>query len=460
MNKHKIALLLSSLLVIISLFCASYFPVFFDSGDGIQHYLISAYSFKHPHLFLDHWGKPVFTILSAPFTILGYFGIQLFNILCTAISAFIIYLIADFLKLKFPILGILLYYLTPFGFLGQFSGLTEPLFALFLVLSIYLWVKNKELLSISIISFLPLIRSEGLIILLVYLCFLLIAKKFRIIPFLLLGLFIFSILGFIFKDNFLWIFNENPYNSQATHYQKGDWTHYFGKMPYVLGLPIYALLLLSVFSGLERITKAIKQKSPDSFLLLVYGGFISFFVAHTIFWALGIFNSFGLPRVFIGVLPLIILCILDLINHYFSLNFNFKIKAVIGALLLVYIIVFPFTSNHAAYNLKKNFAYDRGQKLINEAFMVQSVIDKKIYFSHPYVALKFNLDPFDYEQSGKIKDHKNSKSGDYIIWDFWFSPFEDQVKYEEIKENSDYEIIFEKNDPHDLNLKILMARKR
>ncbi len=460
MGKHKIAIILSLVLLLISVFCAIKFPVFFYSGDGIQHYLISKNAFKHPQLFLDHWGKPIFTILSAPFAQVGFFGIQLFNILCTALAAFIIYLIADHSKLKYPILGILLYYLTPFGFLGQFSGLTEPLFALFLITSVYLWLKNKEKLSIILISFLPLIRSEGLIILLVFLVFLLFSRKLKLSPYLLTGILIFSILGLIFKDNFMWIFNENPYDSKATHYQKGDWMHYFGKMPYVLGLPIYALLLLALFSGLDRISIAFKQKYSDPFLFLVYGAFISFFIAHSLFWTLGIFNSFGLPRVFIGVLPLIILCILDLINKFYNLNFGVKIKHSLGLLALIYVIVFPFTSNHAAYNLKKNFDFDKGQKLINKAFDSAALDKTKVYYSHPYVALKFDLDPFDPSISSKLKDYKNAKTGEYLIWDFWFSPFEDQIKYDELKNNPEFEILFEENEPHDMNLKIMILRKR
>src|ERR1700722_11209994 len=67
----------------------------YDSGDGINHYLIARYSWHHHHLFIDDWGKPFFTIISSPFAQFGLKGISVFNILCGLASSYFAYKIAD-----------------------------------------------------------------------------------------------------------------------------------------------------------------------------------------------------------------------------------------------------------------------------------------------------------------------------------------------------------------------------
>jgi len=70
-------------------------PTTGDEGDSIQHYLISRYSWVHPYLFFDHWGKPIFTILSSPFSQFGFKGIQIFNLLNLVGTQFALYLIGQ-----------------------------------------------------------------------------------------------------------------------------------------------------------------------------------------------------------------------------------------------------------------------------------------------------------------------------------------------------------------------------
>src|ERR1700739_1524212 len=73
----------------------------FGSGDGPLHYLIGRYSWRHPRLLLDMWGKPFFTLLSSPFAQLGLRGMFLFHALCAAAVSFFTYKIAKKLSLKY-----------------------------------------------------------------------------------------------------------------------------------------------------------------------------------------------------------------------------------------------------------------------------------------------------------------------------------------------------------------------
>ena len=62
-----------------------------EPGDGITHYQIAHYAFKYPGNFLKHWGKPIFTLLTAPFAQLGFVGMILFNLLVFTLSSWFLY---------------------------------------------------------------------------------------------------------------------------------------------------------------------------------------------------------------------------------------------------------------------------------------------------------------------------------------------------------------------------------
>src|SRR5580700_943620 len=69
-------------------------PATYDTGDGIRHYIISRYSWNHSYLFLDHWGKPFFTLVSSPFSRFGLLGINAFNLVCFILSSVLCYSLA------------------------------------------------------------------------------------------------------------------------------------------------------------------------------------------------------------------------------------------------------------------------------------------------------------------------------------------------------------------------------
>jgi Gpi18-like mannosyltransferase len=174
------------------LFVVAVIVVFFTegtngSGDSVSHFMIAHFAWKHPYLFFDHWGKPLFTMLSSPFAFFGMKGLKLFNVLLSFTSLMIIHTLAKrFHHTK--VLWILpIYFCAPEGVNVMFSGLTEPLFACLFALAVYLLVTKKQALAIVVVSFLPLSRSEGLIILIVFVLYFLIHKKFKLLPFFFVG---------------------------------------------------------------------------------------------------------------------------------------------------------------------------------------------------------------------------------------------------------------------------------
>jgi len=49
--------------------------------DSIYHYMFARYAPEHPKLFFDHWAKPLYVLLAAPFAQIGFVGIKIFNTL-------------------------------------------------------------------------------------------------------------------------------------------------------------------------------------------------------------------------------------------------------------------------------------------------------------------------------------------------------------------------------------------
>src|ERR1041385_266407 len=99
-------------------------------ADAYVHYRIARYAFKYPHLFLDLWGKPIFTIFSSPFAQSGFLGIKIFNILCALASGWFCYLICKKLNLKDSPFVIVFVCFAPMYYLVMISVLTEIVFSL------------------------------------------------------------------------------------------------------------------------------------------------------------------------------------------------------------------------------------------------------------------------------------------------------------------------------------------
>ena len=125
-----IALVLIFLSAVFFVLFAVYPGASWGGSDNYAHYHISRYSFKHPNLFFDLWGKPVFNILSSPFSQFGFIGLKIFNVIVALLSSFIVFDISRKLKWNLSYMAIPVLLFTPIYFIIIPSGLTEPLFGL------------------------------------------------------------------------------------------------------------------------------------------------------------------------------------------------------------------------------------------------------------------------------------------------------------------------------------------
>jgi hypothetical protein len=418
------------------------------SGDSILHYLFAKYAINNPALFLDHWAKPVFVLLSFPFAQFGFIGIKIFNVIVTFFTLFYTYKVAVNLNIKHPILAPLILLFTPLFFVLTFSGLTEPLFALFTILSTYLFTKKNYLYGAFILSFLPFVRSEGLIIIGVFVFYLLIKKQWKFIPFLAIGHLVYTIIGYFYYHDTLWVFNKIPYAKLSSTYGSGKITHFVHQLFYVVGAPIYILLVIGLLTIIYTFFNHTKKSFFNISNTLILGSFLSFFIAHSLFWYLGIFNSMGLKRVLISVAPFIALIAhngLNLLSENKLLK-NKIFKTTIKTIFIAGILILPFTSNKAAISWDNDFSLSDSQNLAKECVDYVNTIKNStstFVFSDPYLSEILSVNYFDKTLRKPISFEtlEQLQPSDIIIWDSWFSSVENGISKEKILTNNNLTLL-------------------
>ena len=417
-----------------------------DSGDSVMHYLFAKYAPKHPELFFHHWAKPVFVLLASPFAQFGFDGMKVFNALATLGTIFLTYKIAERLKLQNSFAVMIMLIFSPMYFVLTFSGLTEPLFALFLATGVYLVTKRNYTAATLLFSFLPFVRSEGLIILGVFGIYLMIRQKWKQIPLLAVGHVVYSVAGYFVHHDLLWVFREIPYARLDSVYGRGELTHFAKQLFFILGLPS---LILLIFGAISIVKDVIKGKESRVLPVIVLGGFLAFFLAHSLFWYLGIFGSMGLTRVFICVMPLMGLMMLKGLNLLTEEIIPKKnnLDKIFRTAILVYIIAFPFTKTHGAIVFERDLELSVDQKAAIEMgkFLHQEYTKlPRTAYEAPYIGMALGIDPFDPAQRNELNPEKlkSLKTGDLLIWDSRFAEIDLKLIREDLNKDTTFTNIY------------------
>jgi len=429
-----------------------------DDGDSVEHFLYNKYAFDYPHLFLHSWAKPVFVLASSLFAQLEFIGIKLFNSIMAIGAAFLSYKLAKKIDILFPELAIPILMLMPHYLHLSLSGLTEPLFSLMAVGSIYLIALDKNGWAALLISFMPFSRPEGLyFIALAGLYFLLHKKYWKVIPILLTGHIFYTLIGVMFfQEAWLWIFTKNPNAMIDPAYsQTGRWLHYVREMRYILGIPIYILFWIGCLAMTIPIISKLQKIKEHLIPILILTCTFSVIVSHTIFWKFGLFKSFGLTRNLLTVAPLMSIIVLAGMQGILGL---FPIKEIFKKVLSVSIVFFCilFLYSGSTYTVKfpKNFQLNSLQLTAGEvAKFIETEYPRTYmtYHYYPYLNVVQNQDPFEWQHYKKLfkEEIENPLPGNaIIIWDDWFARMEGKVTLEMLHKNEELEFVktFNTND--------------
>lgn len=408
-----------------------------DSGDSITHYLFARYAPFHPEYYLNHWAKPVFVLLASPWAQFGFIGIKIFNFCCMITSAFAAHKLAHHVKLPNSWLIPFLFLFAPLNYILTFSGLTEPLFSMVLSFALLCSVKNRLVSAAILVSFLPFIRSEGLLIIGVFGLLFLLKRNWKATAAMIAGSLIFELIGYAAGKPFLWTINQIPYATTTSVYGNGDLFSFPNQLVFVLGVPILILFLLGLLTTLVRFKT---EPQNRSWIYLIIGCFSAVFSFHTMAWAFGSFNAMGLNRVMLAVMPAMATISLFGFNLLVSLAENPKTQLIVKSVLLFVIFAFPFTSNHASVHWEKDMVQSADQVLADEvAQLVISENASKYWYSYNQLSMSLEIDHLDKEKREELcaETLYQISPGDYVIWDNWSASYCNQVELSLLDQDKD-----------------------
>lgn len=430
---------------IIFIILAFYTRIPEGGADNYAHFNIARWAFRYPHLFLDHWGKPVYTILVAPFAQLGIGAVRIFNSIIGLLTAWYAWKLAQIFQLKYSWFSPVVVVFTAIYFSMMSTGMTEIIFSLVLTVSVFLFFKEKYILSAIYISFIFLARTEGLAFLLPFFIALFYKRQYKAIPFLITGFVIFSFIGWIYYYNdFWWLITERPYaKGGPSVYGSGNWYHFIVNMPNYFGLTIQVLLFTGTFFMIYKWLRKSKIQ-PEIFLqiILILSTFWGYFFIHSFLWWKGE-TSAGLQRVMAGVSPMIGIIALFGINQVEKYIHQKYIKAV----LMVGISVLLVTNAVKFYQRSVN--YDLSAEIKNRVtdwLKESGSLNYKLVMHNPYFAFSTEIDAWNsevvqYGFSNNDFPEKGLPDSTLFIWDAHFSANEGQLPLSKIMNNQDFELV-------------------
>ena len=438
-------------MLLLSVIVAVLLYVLFSYSEGLQggmdsynHYLIAKYSFKHPSLLLDYWGKPVYNFIALPFTQFGLNGSVILNILCLIGSSIFCFGIANKLGSKLPILAFFLCLLSPIFLDNTISSLTEPLNAFLLTWTLYLLLKERWAWGAIIAGFLPYARSEGFIIAAVIGLYLLFYEKnYKAVLLLLAGSIILNFTGWIIEGKPFWIITENPYLkfelSGGNICGSGSFIHYFRWGHVTFNLSVCLLLVASVF----YLIKDLIAKQANKTVALITAIFVAYFAAHTVIWGIGMMGSCGYIRVMTVIAPLAAI-LGSLAFERLAKGLKPILKNALLVLLFANAIYAPI--KYYAYLYPLELSQEQNEfKKVYEFLNESQYTNSSWAYMYPYLSLMSNRDPWDKEEHIELwlTSLPYMDQGTIVIWDAHFGQNEGQIKEDYLRNNPEYELIEE-----------------
>jgi hypothetical protein len=393
--------------------------------DGGYHFLFARWAWAHPDLFVGVWARPLFTTLFAIPALGGYTIAKLFAAVLASTVAWQTYKLARELGLERAELAMPLIFVQPSFFVISADTMTEPLFALVLVIALRLDHAGRQRLALIVVSLLVLARPEGFFVALLWAYWF--AKHSRSsrnwieslspLPLLSAGCIVWWMAALAITGDMLFIAHNWPSNWPVTGtiYGTGSWWNYVYRLPEIVG----PLFIPCLFAG-------ILVPRGEVYLKRCAGLFVLFFVLHTILRKFGLLGSAGYPRYFAAIAPAIALLSLAGWNYFASRRFltrSPRIGAALGGLIL-------------GVSLLVNFAYFDGAEWIRDTRAVESmrrwlegnpVLVRRLIWSQAYMCIAFDADPWEnFSFSGdKGRDQealRQSPSGTLIFWEDRFGP--------------------------------------
>jgi hypothetical protein len=313
LRKAAIALGLMAFLGVVLIFLFPGGP----EQDTDYHFLKARTAWNSPWLFVDVWGRPLYTTFYALPTLLGFTAARFFAVGIGVAIAWQTWRLARDLRLERAWLVIPLLLGQPVFFVLFPDLLTEPLFALVFVVALRWHLRGWTRRSMLVASILPLARPEGFFLCLLWGVWVVgkelnstplspapaYRKLIRTVPstvILAAGVFFWWIAAMCITRDPLFILHNWPSTWHQDVYGRGTIFSYSERAPQFIGLLLAAPFVLGLC---RKIGAGTWIPVTTSFLLL--------FFLHTLFRAYGLFGEAGYPRYMVSVAPAIAVLTLD-----------------------------------------------------------------------------------------------------------------------------------------------------
>lgn len=425
----------------------------YDTGDGIAHYQIARYSWKYPHLLLDLWGKPFFTLVSSPFAQFGLKGMYVFQALNAAAISWFLYTIASKINLKYTFSIPVFVFFAPVYFAVMNSGLVEVFFGTMFMLSAWLVFHKRYYASALVASMIPFVRPEAYVVIPLLIVIYIYRRKFLAIPVLLTSALVYTVIGYFYFKDWQWIITQN-YKLVGDNYAgsglKGSYFHYFGVYEQIWGTAYTVLLLLGIVIILIQMYRLLRRKTENDFVVEVFflflGSTVGFFTLHSLLCGMpGILNNLGMLRYVAVLIPgsaLIALIGLNSITAKVFDKVNFLRPAVVLAVLFFLVKssfsqwYYPFKPYNEQYVMKQMSAY----------IQTNWPDFKKVCFLHPSLPVFADLDPYDLKRvemlwSANLEALNRFPDSTLVLWDSHFMKGEGKIPLNWLSENPNYVLL-------------------
>ena len=428
--KKQFPFIILTTIILIQFFLLLFNGDNYVGADNLSHFQIARYSFKHPELFLDLGGKPVFTILLAPFTLFGYNAAKAFNLIVAVLTLVLTANLSDKIFKGVSDYTIILTAFSPVYFFLMITCLPEVLFGLFAVGAVYLFSRNKFYYSAIVLSFIPFILFEGVVLFLVFALAFLLKRKYWPLFFLCFGTVVYTVIGYFAFSDWLWILHKFPNSMEGSVSGSGSLYLFITNSNLIFGVPFLVLLVLGLVYWLFQIIRNYSSKDENVVLfLIISGSCLAFFATQSNVWWKGTEGLPGIIRVSGAVIPL---AALIAGKGFQFISEKIKDKRIATGVLLLFAIV-QVVMLFLLYDMptKMNPVKELVKKSSN--YVKQADFSGKVYCFDPEIIFQLGIDPYDQSKCSlgiqdKVQPSKSMEWGDLLVWDADFGSIRSSVQ--------------------------------
>lgn len=421
-----------------------------EGGDGIQHYQIARYAWQHPELFLDHWGKPLFTLFASPFAQLGHWGMTLFNALCFVATCWaadgMLKRAGNAARWIFPPALLLV----PVYGSMVLAGMTEVFFGMLAMLIVRCLFEERFALASVLVSFTPFARPEFIGFVPFVLVWIITMRQWRSLPFLLTGPVLYAVVGGLVLGDVLWYLHRDPYAGATNIYGSGAPFYFTDHIQNIYGAPLVWGMALSVICAIALWLYHKEHRTTLMFLLVVgVLPCVAIIGVHSFLWWKGLKGSLGLLRVIATTAPLAVLWVAWPVQkwsaEFFKDGWRRALMAVTIAISYLVWALSVFLNDQplpVAIDGYQHFMLSVGQR-VGELSPQYS----RVVYYHPLVAYHAQLDPYDEGQVvhcwglDTAAPALGLKPNDLLVWDAHFGPNEGRTPLNMLLARTDLDLI-------------------